>query len=63
MFKRVIFDDWTVIVPLISFAVTLVIFIGFFIRTIRMDRSTIEKSASLALANDEDSTQGKNSHE
>ncbi|MDF1812804.1 MAG: hypothetical protein P1V20_11340 [Verrucomicrobiales bacterium] len=53
MFKRVIFDDWTTIVPIISFAFTLLIFIGFFIRTIRMDRDTVDRSADLALEEDD----------
>lgn len=53
MFKRVIFEDWTWIVPVISFAVTLTVFIGFFIRTILMDKNKINRSADLALQNDD----------
>lgn len=53
MFKRVIFQDWTIIVPVISFAFTLSIFIGFFIRTLLMDKDSISKSANLALQNDD----------
>ena len=53
MFKRVIFEDWTIVVPVISFAVTLAVFIGFFIRTIVMDRETVDRSANLALQNDD----------
>jgi len=53
MFNRVIFEDWTTIVPIISFAVTLLIFISFFIRTIRMDKATVNNAANLALQADE----------
>ncbi len=53
MFKRVIFEDWTTIVPIISFAVTLLIFISFFIRTIMMDKATVNRTAQLALQADE----------
>lgn len=53
MFKRVIFEDWTIVVPVIAFAVTLTIFVGFFIKTLVMDKQTIDRSANLALQNDD----------
>ena len=53
MFKRVIFEDWTTIVPVISFAVTLLVFLGFFIRTIMMDKDKIDETAKLALQEDD----------
>jgi hypothetical protein len=62
MFKRVIFEDWTTIIPIISFGVTLLVFVSFFIRTVLMDKETIERSARLALQKD-DNSQPESSHE
>ncbi len=55
MFKRILYEEWTLIVPLISFAVTFLIFTSFFIRAVLMKKDTVNRLASLAL--EDESTQ------
>ncbi|MCC6884137.1 MAG: hypothetical protein WBE58_02305 [Verrucomicrobiales bacterium] len=47
MFKRVILEDWSSLVPVIAFAVTAAVFIIILIRTLGMKRIEAERIARL----------------
>jgi len=53
MFKRILYDDWTTIVPVIAFIVTFTVFVVAIVRSIRMKKSTREKMSNLPLEDDE----------
>lgn len=53
MFKRIIYDDWTFIVPEISFWLTFGVFLAIVTRAILLRKSTVEHLESLPLENDE----------
>jgi len=57
MFKRVLYEDWQQIIPIIAFILTFAVFIVFVIRAIRMRKDDAGHMASLPLEND------TNSHE
>lgn len=52
MFKRILHEDWTSIVPIIAFIVTFTIFVVAIVRSIKMKKATSEHLASLPLQND-----------
>jgi hypothetical protein len=47
MFKRLIFDDWVTIFPLVAFITAACIFVSFVWRAVRMRRNQIERFANL----------------
>ena len=49
MFKRIIHEDWTNIVPMIAFAVMFTVFLITTIRAIRLNKAEREHLASLPL--------------
>ncbi len=49
MFKRVVHDDWTTIVPMIAFGLMFAVFAITTIRAMRLDRSERERLATLPL--------------
>lgn len=55
MFKRIIYDDWTVIVPQISFWLTFGVFLAIVARAMFLRKSTVEHLESLPFENDETS--------
>lgn len=54
MFKRIIYDEWTNIVPMIAFAVTFTIFVVTTIRALRIRPDERERLAKLPLQEDSD---------
>lgn len=52
MFKRIIYDHWTEVVPMIAFFATFAVFLGAFVRALFMKKDRIEHLASLPLDND-----------
>lgn len=53
MFKRIFYDDWTTIVPVIAFIVTFTVFAVAIVRSIRMKKSTREHLSNLPLEDDD----------
>ena len=53
MFKRIIYDDWTSIVPQISFWLTFGVFLAIVARAMFLRRSTVKHLESLPLQEDE----------
>jgi hypothetical protein len=49
MFKRVIYEDWATIVPLISFTLTFAVFAFSTIRALCISKSKREKLAQIPL--------------
>jgi len=60
MFKRIIYDDWTHIVPIISFWLTFGVFLAIVIRAILIKKSKVKHLENLPLEDDEDSTSNSN---
>ena len=61
MFKRIIYDNWTGIVPIISFWLTFGVFIAICIRTLLLKKSSVEAMKQLPLQEDPKSaTQNSN---
>lgn len=56
MFKRIIYDDWTGIIPIISFWLTFGVFIAICIHALLLKKSTIEEMGKLPLEEDQKST-------
>lgn len=54
MFKRIIHEEWTNIVPMIAFAVTFTIFVITTIRALRIRPDERERLAKLPLQEDSD---------
>ena len=52
MFKRILHEDWTSIVPIIAFALTFTIFVVAIVRSIRMKKAMSEHLAALPLQDD-----------
>lgn len=52
MFKRILHEDWTSIVPIIAFVFTFTIFVVAIVRSIRMKKSVSEHLAALPLQDD-----------
>jgi hypothetical protein len=53
MFKRIIYDDWTSIVPHISFWLTFGVFLVIVVRAMFLRRATVKHLESLPLQEDE----------
>ncbi len=49
MFKRLILEDWTHVVPILAFALTFLVFLYFVIRAFMLKRSHLEHLAQLPL--------------
>jgi hypothetical protein len=49
MFKRVILDEWTTIVPIISFFIFFIVFLVVTLRALRLGKSERERLSSLPL--------------
>ena len=54
MFKRVILEDWQMVVPYICFALIAGVFLTAVIKAIRMKRDDIDRIASLPLKDDDE---------
>ncbi len=54
MFKRIIHEDWTTIIPMIAFGVMFAVFIVTTIRAIRLRPSERERLATLPLDQDQE---------
>lgn len=52
MFKRIIYDDWTIIVPQISFWLTFGVFLAIVARAMFLRKSTVEHLESLPFEED-----------
>ena len=59
MFKRIIYDDWTSIVPLISFWFTFVVFLLITGRALLMRKSNVRHISSLPLKDEKSSNPAK----
>lgn len=53
MFKRIIYDEWTTIVPLISFWFTFGVFLMITLRAYLLRAKTVERLENLPLQDDE----------
>jgi hypothetical protein len=49
MFKRVVHEDWTTIVPMLAFGLMFGVFIVTTLRALRLDRAERERLATLPL--------------
>jgi len=49
MFDRIIHEDWTTIIPMISFWIIFLVFLGAAIRSLVMKKSEVERMAALPL--------------
>lgn len=56
MFRRVILDDWTSIVPIVSFVIFFGVFIVATIRAVRLAEKNRDHLASLPLESPEDTS-------
>lgn len=52
MFKRILREDWTTVVPVIAFVVTFTFFVTMMVRAARMKKAQREHMASLPLDDD-----------
>ena len=52
MFKRIIYDEWTTLVPLISFWFTFGVFLAITIRAIFLRKETVQHLEQLPLEDD-----------
>ncbi|MFT4546994.1 MAG: hypothetical protein ACI8XO_002285 [Verrucomicrobiales bacterium] len=53
MFKRVLYEEWHTLVPIISFILTFGVFLYFVVKAIRLKRDETSHMASLPLDFDE----------
>ena len=53
MFKRIIYDEWTTIVPLISFWFTFSVFLAITIRAYLLRQKTVEHLEHMPLQDDD----------
>lgn len=60
MFKRIIYDEWTTIVPLISFWFTFSVFLIICIRAFLLKKDTVNHMGCLPL--EEDSSSNPSNH-
>ena len=56
MFKRIIYDDWTTIVPIISFWLTFGVFLVIVVRSMLLKKNTVSHMENLPLEDGESST-------
>jgi len=59
MFKRIIYDEWTTIVPIISFVFTFGVFLAICLRAFFMKKDKVQHMKDLPLE-DEDNRYKKN---
>ncbi|WP_269522776.1 hypothetical protein [Coraliomargarita parva] len=52
MFKRIIFENWTGFVPMLSFWLTFCVFIAISIRTLLLRKQTVRDMANMPLRDD-----------
>ncbi|MFQ3225801.1 MAG: hypothetical protein ACI8Z5_002066 [Lentimonas sp.] len=57
MFKRIIYADWTSIIPLISFWLTFGVFLLITVRAVLLKKTTVNHMENLPLEDDDNSTQ------
>ncbi len=60
MFRRLFFDDWVSLFPLISFIVASIVYVGIFRGALRMRRGQIDELSTLPL---QDETPSAHRHE
>jgi len=48
-FKRVMFEDWSLWIPMVSFGIFFMVFILISVRAIRIDKAETKRLASLPL--------------
>lgn len=63
MFKRIIYDDWTSYIPLISFWFTFCVFLAISVRAFFMKKDKIKHMGQLPLADDSSHTDNNTHHE
>lgn len=56
MFKRIIYDDWTSIIPIISFWLTFGVFLAITVRALFLKKTTVSHMENLPLEEDDNST-------
>jgi len=54
MFKRIIYDEWTTIVPLISFWFTFAVFLAITLRAYLLRAKTVKHLEEMPLRDDDD---------
>lgn len=59
MFKRIIYDDWTTLVPLISFWFTFGVFLTISLRAFLLKKDTVQHMEQLPLEEDASSNPSK----
>ena len=59
MFRRILNEDWTHVVPIIAFCIFFVVFIAVTIRALRIKKSDRERLAALPLENNDASTESE----
>ena len=57
MFKRILYENWHSLVPLIAFVLTFAVFIVAFVRTLLMKKDQVKHMATLPLDLDETSSE------
>ncbi|MGJ8638476.1 MAG: hypothetical protein ACSHYA_03710 [Opitutaceae bacterium] len=61
MFKRIIYDDWTTIVPVISFWLTFGVFLAIVVRALLLKKTTVNHMEQLPLDDGDSSTSNAHS--
>lgn len=61
MFKRIIYDDWTSVIPIISFWLTFSVFIAICIRALLLKKATVNEMAQLPFEEDKNATKKESS--
>ncbi len=62
MFKRIIYDDWTNIVPMISFCLTFGVFLVITARALLLKKTTVNHLENLPLEDDQDTAHTNTAH-
>ncbi len=60
MFKRLIYDEWTSVVPIIAFVLTFIVFLVLLVRALLMRRERADHLSKLPL--EESTTTNQNEH-
>lgn len=61
MFKRLILEEWQMVIPVVAFALTFAVFLVLSAKAILLGKKQSDHMASLPLAND-DGSQQKDKH-
>ena len=56
MFKRIVYDDWAHVVPIVSFWLTFGVFIAICIRALLLKKSNVDAMKNLPFENNQNST-------